>query len=93
MLTEDGAPQDQIHAGARDREPGLQTGDDLPEVWVPGGGLHLDFDLFGGQKKTILVTLNAAGKKVIAQSGGKPIPAVTSAANKNRVVRLTQGSR
>jgi sugar lactone lactonase YvrE len=53
-----------------------------------------DFDFFGGQKKVVTVTLNAAGKKVISQSGGEPIPAVASAANKNRVVRLMQkGSR
>jgi hypothetical protein len=47
------------------------------------------FDFFGGQKRTIVVHLNKAGKKVIAQSEGKPIPAVASAANKNRVVRLS----
>jgi hypothetical protein len=52
------------------------------------------FDFFGGQKRMVTVTLNKAGKKVIAQSGGEAIPAVASAANKNRVVRLTQkGSR
>jgi hypothetical protein len=49
------------------------------------------FDFFGGQKRTIVVHLNKAGKKVLAQSEGKPIPAVASAANKNRVVRLTRG--
>jgi hypothetical protein len=53
-----------------------------------------DFDFFGGQKRVVTVTLNGAGKKVISQSGGEPIPAVASAANKNRVVRLMlKGSR
>jgi hypothetical protein len=51
------------------------------------------FDFFGGQKKVVTVHLNKAGKKVIAQSNGKPIPAVASAANKNRVVRLIDGGR
>ncbi len=49
------------------------------------------FDFFGGQKKVLVVHLNKAGGKVIAQSEGKPISAVASAANKNRVVRLSRG--
>jgi hypothetical protein len=49
------------------------------------------FDFFGGQKKVLVVHLNKAGGKVIAQSEGKPISAVVSAANKNRVVRLSHG--
>lgn len=48
------------------------------------------FDFFGGQKKVVTVSLNQAGRKVIAQSEGKAIPTVVSAANKNRVVRLSQ---
>jgi hypothetical protein len=49
------------------------------------------FDFLGGRKKVVVVHLNKAGKKVISQSEGKPIPAVASAANKNRVVRLSRG--
>ena len=49
------------------------------------------FDFFGGQKKLLVVHLNKAGTKVISQSEGKPIPTVASAANKNRVVRLSVG--
>jgi hypothetical protein len=52
-----------------------------------------DFDYFGGTKQVITVALNKAGKKVIEQSEGKPIPLVASAANKNRVVRLSHGAR
>ena len=50
-----------------------------------------NFQFFGGQKKVVTIAFNGAGKKVIAQSEGKPIPAVASAANKNRVVRLSGG--
>jgi hypothetical protein len=49
------------------------------------------FDFFGGQKRVLVVHLNKAGRKVIAQSEGKPISAVASAANKNRVIRLSHG--
>jgi hypothetical protein len=48
------------------------------------------FDFFGGQKVVMTVPLNQAGRKVVSQSEGKPIPVVASAANKNRVVRLSR---
>ena len=50
-----------------------------------------DFDFFGGAKVMLTVALNGAGKKVVAQSEGKPIPLVASAASKSRVVRLSHG--
>jgi hypothetical protein len=50
-----------------------------------------DFDLFGGKTMIVDVALNAAGRKALSQSEGKPLPAVASATGKNRVVRLEQG--
>ena len=52
-----------------------------------------DFNFFGGAKEMISVPLNGAGKKVLSQSDGKPVPLVASAANKNRVVRLSHGGQ
>ena len=49
-----------------------------------------DFDFFGGQKKVVTVTFNAAGRKADLSERRRADPAVASAANKNRVVRLMQ---
>ena len=46
------------------------------------------YDFFGQHTETITVRLNGNGDKVLAQSGGKPVPAIASAGGANRELRL-----
>jgi hypothetical protein len=47
-----------------------------------------DYDFFGQHTEVITIRLNGSGQKVLAQSGGKPVPAIASAGGANRELRL-----